>query len=76
MQKVQDSTNEEKSKPVTTNKILTQRLKSYTPDCNLKCALFTEIFLIIVFIAFGVPIIVQSGQINEREFFYTSWYQL
>jgi len=54
--------------------ILRQELESFTPNCNLKCALICHTIIIILFIAFGVPIIVQSNSLIEYSADYTNWY--
>lgn len=47
------------------NIVLRQELKSYTPNCNIKFAIFSYVILIILFLAFGLPILIISSKIIE-----------
>ena len=73
METVKDGSNDNKQKLLSNNPIFTQQLTAYTPDCNLKCAILYSIILSLLFIVFGVPIVVQSGNIVEYIQEYTDW---
>lgn len=53
--------------------ILRQELKSLTPNCNIKCAVICNLILIIIFVCFGVPIIVSANSVIEYPVDYTNW---
>ena len=57
------------------NFVLRQELNSYTPECNTKCGIIFNLFLMIFFLAAGVPILVSSHQSEEYYFNYTNWYR-
>lgn len=64
---------EEKHVPITTNPILTQKLVNYTPKYNLGCAIIFFAIFGVFFIVFGIPLIVQSKQVNEVLVDFTNW---
>lgn len=63
----------EESKPLKKrgNAIFRQELKSLTPKCDLKCALFCKFFLMITFLAFGIPIIIEANSVVQYKEEYT-----
>ena len=50
-----------------------QELESITPDCNPKCALVCNLLLMIIFISFGIPIVITQNSIFEKKLDYTNW---
>jgi hypothetical protein len=74
MKKIKDpNTGEEKHVPITTNPILTQKLTKLTPQCSLGCALTFLFTLIVLFLALGIPLTIQSYDVNEVSIDYTNW---
>jgi hypothetical protein len=74
MKKIKDpNTGEEKHVPVTTNPILTQKLIKLTPRCSLGCALSFLATLIVLFVALGVPLTIESYDVYEVSVNYTDW---
>ena len=59
-----------------TDLILGQQLKSYTPNCDIKCAVLCNLVLLSIFVALGVPIIVLSSKLIEYTVDYSKWYWL
>ncbi len=55
------------------DKILRQELESFTPNCNLKCAMICNFILMLLFLTFGIPIVALSNSIIEYEYDYTEW---
>lgn len=55
------------------NVILRQELNNLTPHCNIKCAVICNLFLSLLFFAFGVPLMVFHRQIESFELDYTDW---
>ncbi len=53
--------------------ILRQELKSFTPNCNLRCAIICNLIMIILFASFGIPIIILSYNSEEYSVDYTNW---
>ena len=64
---------EEKHVPITTNSIMTQKLVNYTPRFNVGCAVIFLAIFTVLFIVFGIPIVVQSRQIKEIIVDFTTW---
>jgi hypothetical protein len=56
-----------------TDLILGQSLNSYSPSCDIKCALICNFVLASLFIALGVPIVVLSGRVIEHTVDYSKW---
>lgn len=56
------------------NFILRQELVSYTQECTPKCGIISNICLIILFLAAGLPIIFSTQNKIEFEQIYTNWY--
>lgn len=74
MKKIKDpNTGEEKHVPLTTNPIVTQKLTKLTPKCSLPCALTFITSLIVAFLALGIPLIIESYEVNEIKVEYTNW---
>lgn len=46
------------------NVVMRQELKSFTPNCNIRCGVIVYIVLIILFLSFGLPIIIISNRIK------------
>jgi hypothetical protein len=57
-----------------TDLILNQQLKSYTPNCDIKCAVICNLVLLSIFVALGVPIVVLSSKLVEYTVDYSKWY--
>ena len=56
------------------NMVFRQELISLTPECGLQCAIICNIALIIIFVGFGLPIIMFTNKINEYVLDYNTWY--
>lgn len=72
MKVVEDGSKELKYVPITTNPIFTQKLVNYTPRCSFMCAIIFLFVLIVIFVAFGVPIVIQAKEIVEAKIDYTT----
>jgi hypothetical protein len=53
--------------------ILRQEMESFTPNCNVKCAIICNLILIVLFIVLGASIIASSNGIIEYSVDYTNW---
>lgn len=60
-------------RPLRGNFIFRQELKSYTPECNSKCGIICNSFLVLIFLSIGLPIVFLSHKIKEYEIDYTYW---
>jgi hypothetical protein len=58
--------------PLRGNILTRQELKSLTPKCDAKCAIFFNVFLFIVFALLGLPIIYFSLNVVEYQIDYTN----
>lgn len=55
------------------NYVLRQELVSYTQECNPKCGVICNIFLTIIFLVVGLPILLMTQNQKEYLFKYTDW---
>lgn len=72
MKKVKINESEEKIVPITTSKVFTQKLSDYTPKCTLLFAILFFSISGVIFVAFGVAIVVQTSKIKEIGLNYTN----
>lgn len=54
------------------NAVFRQELKSLTPKCDVNCAIFCNFSLMILFFAFGIPILVAADDVQEYKLDYTN----
>lgn len=64
---------ENEEKLPSSNALFQQELKSLTPNCNLKCSIICNSILLILFLAAGVPILLDANKIKEITINYTNW---
>jgi hypothetical protein len=55
------------------NMLTRQELIDITPQCTPKCSLICNFFLFLIFLAFGVPIVITENMKYEKKIEYTSW---
>ena len=55
------------------NIVFRQELKSLTPSCDPKCSMWFSFFMILLFLSFGIPIIVTGNSLLEFSNNYTNW---
>jgi hypothetical protein len=55
------------------NFILRQELKDYTIECTSKVSIFFNILLFLLFMVFGVPIVMSSENIMTTQVRYDRW---
>jgi hypothetical protein len=55
------------------NTILRQELVSATPKCGPKCSMLLFLILTIIFLTFGIPIIIIDDSKVEVSYDYTDW---
>lgn len=56
------------------NFIFRQELKDMTPECDSMCAIVFNIFLSLLFVALGLPILLLAGNITEIVVDYSDWF--
>jgi hypothetical protein len=64
-----------KTKPGTMmSSILRQELVNYTPQCNIKCSIFCNIIMMVLFLGLGLPILLLTSTVKEFIIDYSDWY--
>lgn len=76
MENEHQNSNFSENKPlVRGNVIFRQELKSLTPKCDIKCAICCNIIFLVLFLAFGIPIIMTAHSVIEFSTDYSTWYE-
>lgn len=55
------------------NVIFRQELRSLTPKCDATCAIVCNLIMLVIFLIFGIPIVVSANSVIEFSEDYTNW---